>query len=437
MFRIVPLGIAIVSILVWGSAGSALADTGSMPGIPSNLNLEPTPLPSSGTTGSTAGTTGGGAAGHYTPPSITAPPTPAPGPLPEVRPSPTPPAAASPASPVKAKALKRCSTKHGTRTCRYYVAGKLTKICTKKPRQKRFHCAAPRKSKSKSKHATAHSPATQHSVLARIASTLTEWGFVQPPSGPVVRIYSRNHKGEEELCSGSVILQGIILTAGHCIYSNPNDGDGTQGYYSVGSYVVVPQNYWDGAKGVAPRGGWTVRNMWTTAAYAGQTSDSGTLFQGGDWGIIELNPNPQGVYPGAVVGELNALWSQSIPAGSELYLTGYATAGAFRLASNGQGNAQYFCRENWDGSAAQRPTLWGNYWAIESEPCYLTGGASGGPEFARLSDGNFYVVAVNNRGSSTHEDNPDSVGVKMLGFWFEDRFGAFWNEVIGKVNAGE
>jgi len=25
----------------------------------------------------------------------------------------------------------------------------------------------------------------------------------------------------------------------------------------------------------------------------------------------------------------------------------------------------------------------------------------------------------------------------MLGFWFEDRFGAFWNEVIGKVSAGE
>jgi hypothetical protein len=227
----------------------------------------------------------------------------------------------------------------------------------------------------------------------------------------------------------------VILTAGHCVYSKGGvDGDLPHIYYDVASYSIVPGNYWDGQgqSGRAPYGQWSVKNMWAANEYQGDTV-------GGDWGIIEVNPNGQ-QYPGDVVGTLNARWNYSFPTGSELYLTGYPASAGFRSATYGSGNAQYFCDMHWtrvDGDKnGYAPTVFGTSYAVDSEPCKLTGGASGGPQFVRQEDGSWVIFAVNNRGKDSNGDTLDSWGVNTLGFWFESRFGAFWQDVIAQIEAG-
>ena len=73
--------------------------------------------------------------------------------------------------------------------------------------------------------------------------------------------------------------------------------------------------------------------MWTTDDYA-----NGVL--GADWGLIELNPDSAGGYPGDAVGEVSATWSLTGLSGDEFWLTGYPTAGNWGLPSFGGGLRQ-------------------------------------------------------------------------------------------------
>jgi hypothetical protein len=66
-------------------------------------------------------------------------------------------------------------------------------------------------------------------------------------------------------------------------------------------------------------------------------------------------------------------------------------------------------------------------------PCAETGGASGGPVFTRTSSG-WTIVGVNNRGPRV---SGNEFGKYMLTFYFDDRFGSFWNAVISAIQAGQ
>lgn len=230
-----------------------------------------------------------------------------------------------------------------------------------------------------------------------------------------------------------MIATGLVLTAGHCVYSNYRDGDvgdatGFVGYYDASTYFVIPGNTEVNGTPTSPYGVWTVHHMWTTADYG--TND----LLGGDWGLVELNPNAQGQYPGDVgIGAFSATWNQ--PTVGTLYSTGYPTAGYFSASlTNGLGNFQYFCEDNWNPATDSETdtTNFGDYYGLVVQPCAETGGASGGPVFT-YANGSWTIVGVNNRGPAP---NSQGLGSYMLSFYLNNSFAAFWHEVVGEINAG-
>ena len=374
-----------------GRAGPRGRPGGSLPGIPDGAQRQHAPLPADQTVGKSTTTAGTGVAA----PSHVQRQVPA----------------------RKVRVTKRCRTSHRTRTrtCRYYRAKRLVKTCVRKRHWHRYHCRI-------------HHPAsTRHARAAAVPRTVIDGGFVASPMGAVVKIHYLNHEGKPFVCSGSLLLRGVVLTAGHCVYSNATDGDKTAigtpdvRYYDPGTYTIVPGEQ----PGLQPYGSWTARNMWTTDDYA-----RGVL--GADWGLIELNPDASGGFPGDAVGEVSATWSLTGLGGDEFWLTGYPTSGNWGLPSFGGGYRQAFCHEYWYPDNLASPSF-GAYYAMNHEPCRLTAGSSGGPEFARLSDGSWTVVAVNNRG---RPNGADGYGQNMIGFWFDDAFGAFYTQTIAAINAG-
>jgi V8-like Glu-specific endopeptidase len=230
-----------------------------------------------------------------------------------------------------------------------------------------------------------------------------------------------------------MLTTGLVLTAGHCVYSNYPDGDvgdktGFVGYYDASTYYVIPGNTEANGVTTAPYGVWRVKNMWTTSDYA-----SGLL--GGDWGIIELSPNSNGQYPGQVgIGSFSATWNQ--PTIDQLYSIGYPTSGYFSASTaNGLGNFQYFWDDTWDPSTDGETDAanYGAYYGLVVQPCEETGGASGGPVFTDVNGG-WTIVGVNNRGP---QPNAQGVSAYMMSFYLNSTFGNFWNYVVQQVNAGE
>ncbi len=284
----------------------------------------------------------------------------------------------------------------------------------------------------------AASPASETArPVTRSDDTRIAAGFVASPSASVVRIYwnctDPSNGSTCSRCSGSMIATGLVLTAGHCVYSNYRDGDvgdktGFVGYYDASTYFVIPGNTLVNGTPTAPYGVWTVRHMWTTASYG--TDD----LLGGDWGLIELNRNAQGQYPGDVgIGAFTASWDE--PTIGQLYSIGYPTDGFFSASlTNGLGNYQYFCDDNWNPATDSETdaTNFGSYYGLVVQPCEETGGASGGPVFTD-ANGSWTIVGVNNRAPSPNDQGLSSY---MLSFYFNDSFGAFWQDVVNQINAG-
>lgn len=59
----------------------------------------------------------------------------------------------------------------------------------------------------------------------------------------------------------------------------------------------------------------------------------------------------------------------------------------------------------------------------------MNGGSSGGPVFVQFPDGSWSIVEVNNRG----RDREDGYGANGISSYFDDRFGQFWNSVVGQL----
>jgi hypothetical protein len=306
------------------------------------------------------------------------------------------------------KLSKRCITRRRVRTCRYYSRGRLVKVCTKRPRHKqhcrRFHST------------TAPGPASSRSVLyARLNS-----GYTNPLLPPVVRFYKDN----DGWCSGTLVLRGIVLTAAHCLFANRTDGHGSYGYYPASSMVVVPGNTIDSAgRSKAPYGVWQVQQVYVPQRWADE--DGGV-----DWGIAVIAPDGSGHYPGDYTGTYPAYWGAHFPYRSRIFRVGYPYSGPFRGASWFYGHGQYFCDNRWDGENGNDNAYTASSYNLLTKPCEMNGGSSGGPVFVQFSDGTWGIIGVNNRGL----DGDNGFGLYGVSMWLDDRFGAFWNAVIGGLN---
>jgi hypothetical protein len=224
----------------------------------------------------------------------------------------------------------------------------------------------------------------------------------------------------------SALLAGIVLTAAHCLFGNRSDPnpDGSYGYLPTSQFVVTPGNYVDAnGRARAPYGNWAVDNAFVPH---GWTNEDGGL----DWGIVVIRPDANGSYPGDLTGTYTARWNVIIPRGARFCKVGYPYSGPFKSAAWWFGNGQYYCDNRWDGENANNWAYTISSFNLVIGPCEMNGGSSGGPVFVQLRDGSWTIVGVNNRGHG----RADGYGAVGISFYFDERFGEFWNSVIGQLS---
>ena len=181
--------------------------------------------------------------------------------------------------------------KNRTRVCTYFKNGRSYRRCTKKPgavnRCKKYTGARLR--------STAAAP-------GRHIATITNKGWADPVVPAVGRFYaSESSATNKGWCSGTLVRRGVVLTAAHCIYANGVDTapDGSANhYYDHTRMTFVPGNRINPSNsvtGLTSYGNWSIRNMWAINAWAAND-------QSKDWGLVLLNPDQNGNYPGDTTG---------------------------------------------------------------------------------------------------------------------------------------
>jgi V8-like Glu-specific endopeptidase len=261
---------------------------------------------------------------------------------------------------------------------------------------------------------------------AKIAARLGS-GYTSPVMPAVVRLYyDASPVATKGWCSGSILRPGVILTAAHCLFANHVDGEGQYGFFPANQLRIVPGNHPDASgQDVTEYGVWQVTRTYVPQ---GWQQDDGGL----DWGIVVVAADSTGHYPGDYTGTYAARWDALLPVGTEFYNVGYPASGPFRTTQYFYGGGQYFCDTTWNPAyRSNDSTYTASSFNIDIYPCEMNGGASGGPVFAKLADGTWAIVGVNNRGSN----QTNGFGYYGITMYMDDRFGEFWNSVINVIQA--
>lgn len=166
---------------------------------------------------------------------------------------------------------------------------------------------------------------------------------------------------------------------------------------------------------------WFTPNAWL------QTGDPAL-----DWGIVEFGPNALGQYPGDFTGTwgitANIVYNSQTPA--PVISIGYPATGWFLTGTGSyNGRQQYTCHSSVDPRDSWTRTGSGyEGWF----PCYMNGGASGGPVFVQLANGTWTIGGVNNRCYGPGMGTPkycDPLSDWLRYSYFGQNFLDFWASV--------
>jgi hypothetical protein len=216
----------------------------------------------------------------------------------------------------------------------------------------------------------------------------------------VGRLYFTTPAGVAMLCSASVVSRDVILTAGHCAFTN----SGVRGYNYNFRFVPSQQG------NSHPYGDWVGGRPLVWQRWA-----DGDFSQ--DYAFIKFGPGGlSGRLVGDVVGASFVLMNP--PLNSNLYELGYPATGVF----SSPGNLLWFCYSPYGGYRAT-----GSGYTI-GIGCKANGGTSGGPWFHAYNGSWNYVASV----TSTCENPVIFCNDKVSGY-ATSLWGPYFNNATGDL----
>lgn len=301
---------------------------------------------------------------------------------------------------------RRCSRIGSERTCSTYRRGRAVRVCSTRAAGP-ARCRRPR-------HA-----------LAGAAASVNAYEGWWAPRGPSAmgRLWITYGGVTRGLCSGTLITPTVLVTAGHCLWNDGSVLPGVpRGYLSDAvALTFVPGNAFaangidgEAATAVTPYGSWRVSRSYVLRCWATRHDPHC------DAGLARLRPNGAG-RAGDVAGTVSAWTNSCCAVGQEVVNGGYPAAGPrFHRYAGGFGNSPYFCRNRLARGSAVRVGTG----SLERVPCAMTAGASGGPVWTLFSDGEYHMIAVNNRRGGPRD--------RTVGFQpFDGAFAQLYCRVVG------
>ncbi|AAT88688.1 secreted protein [Leifsonia xyli subsp. xyli str. CTCB07] len=225
--------------------------------------------------------------------------------------------------------------------------------------------ASTRSHTTTTKSANGRSPIVVNPVEPTESATSNE-----PPQAmsSVGKLFFDGPDGNSYVCSGAVVTSrsgNLVHTAGHCVY------EAKKGWMK--NFFFVP-SYTDGT---GPHGGWNGDIASTFTAWADDEDYSH------DQAFISFYPHTEGISMQQYFGG-NGLMFNGGTSRTGVTIYGYPAADPYH------GNIQYYCSGE---------TSWVWFTSDTRMGCPMTGGSSGGPWYASLTDDHVGMIyAVTSRG---------------------------------------